>query len=357
MPVLAMLFGLCACESGTESETPVLMPRFSEIRVDSITCNSAQLFAQIDAYGRVSDVSFSISRNFEQADSILKAIVCGDTIISFATGLDPQTDYFAQALAFNGIGDTVKSTVISFTTLPMPEEPGNPDDPDRITFGCPYLNRWFTARYDSNEDGALTLSELWDATYLDLSGDSITSTGGLEQLPGLMHLNIEASHQEGVRGQLKSIDLSHGWPSLRELYIFNSSIDSLDLNYIGHQLTGFMARRCLLKSIDISTMTGVQYMDMAENLFSSLDFTGLDNLDELHIEQNPYLEHVTFDNSLLRYVDLNSTGIKSVDFSKCPRLEAVDLTGCPRLEKVVVSRSHTIGTLSMPDDVLIEYCD
>lgn len=238
-----------------------------------------------------------------------------------------------------------------------PDSPDEPDDSDYINFECDYISRWLLSRYDSNSDGRLTIQEVWDVTGIAFNGNNVTSAKGLELLPNLYHLNIEASHEEGVRGPLESIDLSKGWPSLTEFLIFNSSIEMLDLSYVGGKLNRFAARKCMLRQIDVSFLKNVNYIDMAENQFEKLDFSGLDNLDELHIEQNPYLEEVTFNNRKLRYVDLNNTNIRSVDFSRCPFIDAIDLTGCMMLETIVISRSQVINTITKPDYVQIVYCD
>ena len=238
-----------------------------------------------------------------------------------------------------------------------PQEPEQPEQPSFIDFECEFIDRWFLSRYDSNSDGGITIQEVWDIRHLAFNGDNVTSAKGLEQLPNLNHLNIEASRESAVRGPLSSIDLSKGWTSLTELLFYYCSIETLNLSYVGRQLNRFAARRCLLRTIDVSWLKNVNYIDIAENQFEELDFSGLDNLDELHIEHNPYLEEVIFNNRKLRYVDLNNTNIKSVDFSKCPFIDAVDLTGCNRLETIIISRHQVINTITKPDYVKIVYCD
>lgn len=418
-----LILGICCCEGRADIDSPTLRPRFEEIWTEQVTCNSARIYALINSGCRFDRVEYTITDD-KSYNIVILASVKGDTILSFVSGLTPNTTYYVQAVIFNGVSDIVKSTKIKFTTLTEepdepdnpeqpeepenpeepdepdtpgepdepfepeepenpdqpenpeqpeepdnpnepeepnepnePEEPNEPDDSDYINFECDFIRQWFLSRYDSNGDGTIAIQEVGDVTYLDFNGNNITSTKGLELLPNLYHLNIEASHEEGVRGPLESIDLSKGWPSLTELYIFNSSIETLDLSYVGGKLTGLVARKCLLRQIDVSWLKNVIYIDMAENQFKELDFSGLDNLDELHIEQNPYLEEVTFNNRKLRYVDLNHTNIRSVDFSKCPFIDAVDLTGCTQLETVVISRKQVINTITRPDYVRIVYCD
>ncbi|MCQ2051815.1 MAG: hypothetical protein MJY74_06395 [Bacteroidaceae bacterium] len=238
-----------------------------------------------------------------------------------------------------------------------PEEPQEPEQPGFIDFECEFIDRWFLSRYDNDNDGQISVQEVGDVRHLAFNGDNVSSAKGLEQLPNLNHLNIEASRESAVRGPLSSIDLSKGWTSLTELLFYYCSIETLNLSYVGRQLNRFAARRCLLRTIDVSCLKNVNYIDIAENQFEELDFSGLDNLDELHIEHNPDLEEVIFNNRKLRYVDLNNTNIKSVDFSKCPFIDAVDLTGCNRLETIIISRHQVINTITKPDCVKIVYCD
>lgn len=388
-----LLLGICCCEGRTDIDSPTLRPRVEEIWTEQVTCNSVRVYALINSGCRFDRVEYTITDD-KSYDIVVLANVKGDTILSFVGGLSPNTTYYVQAVIFNGVSDLVRSTKIKFTTLmeePVepeepdtpeepeepsepenpeepeepeepsepenPEQPENPDDSDYINFECDYISRWLLSRYDSNSDGRLTIQEVWDVTGIAFNGNNVTSAKGLELLPNLYHLNIEASHEEGVRGPLESIDLSKGWPSLTEFLIFNSSIETLDLSYVGGKLSRFAARKCMLRQIDVSFLKNVNYIDMAENQFEKLDFSGLDNLDELHIEQNPYLEEVTFNNRKLRYVDLNNTNIRSVDFSKCPFIDVIDLTGCGRLETIVISRNQVINTLRKPDYVQIVYCD
>lgn len=376
---LAMLFSLalaCSCNDDNDLKQPSLMPQFELIWADGITANSARMCAVVSGGGMLDNVRFDLLDRNGSLSGQFNGTFSGDTVFAVALGLESNSEYRFQAFGFNGLDDSISSTKIQFVTLSeipdTPDEPDTPDNPytpyphdepynpskiDYVTFECDFVSRWFMSRYDTNSDGKLSMREIWDVSHLDFNGDIITSVRGLELLPNLKHLCIQGSQEPDVRGTLQAVDLTWGWPNLCTLLIFNSCIDNIDLSVIGRQFKGFQARKCLLKEIDVSVLTETTYIDLAQNMLSELDFSGLDQLDELHIEQNPGLEKVTFNNKVLRYVDLNNTAIHKVDFSKCPRIDAIDLTGCSQLDTVVISRKQVINTITKPGYVKIVYCD
>ena len=61
------------------------------------------------------------------------------------------------------------------------------------------------------------------------------------------------------------------------------------------------------------------------------------------------------DNASLRYLDCNSTYIKSIDLSKCPKINTVDCSQCPYLKTVFLAKGQKLGVLRISDSVQIVY--
>ena len=106
---------------------------------------------------------------------------------------------------------------------------------NEANFPDPVFREYISSNFDTVKDGVLSAAEIADVKYIDLSGNSeLTSLVGIKK-----------------------------FTSLEKLKCYNFDADNL-------------------KSLDVSGMTSLEYLDCAPSGVTSLNVTGCTNLQELY---------------------------------------------------------------------------
>ena len=139
---------------------------------------------------------------------------------------------------------------------------------------------------------------------------------------------------------------------LSHLYAPHNIISTVILPEETGALNRFEVSYNALESVDLRAYKALTLVQLDHNRFTSLNLSGLDRLDELHVDCNP-LKTITLDNKLLRYIDIHGTELTTVDFSRCPKLNVADCSGCPFLKTIVLAPGQVLSTLRTDDGVTI----
>jgi Leucine-rich repeat (LRR) protein len=140
------------------------------------------------------------------------------------------------------------------------------------------------------------------------------------------------------------------------IYAPHNRISSLILPDDPQALTRLELPVNRLESIDLRSCSSLSLVSLASNLIVSIDVSGMDALEELHLDDNP-LQRIILGNKMLRYINLQGTSITEVDFSRCPRLDLADCSGCPDLKTIHLAKGQVIGTIRKDDTASIVYHD
>ena len=150
--------------------------------------------------------------------------------------------------------------------------------------------RDFVAQYDTNEDGYLWASECDAVTNISIYNRGVTSLRGIENFTELKTL--------GCNGN-----------ALTSLYLArNEKLTTLRCN--DNQLT----------SLDLSGNTVLTHLYAQNNCLTSLNIVNCRALTSAYIQNNPNLTDVVFAAPNLRTLQIQDTGITTLDLSACPGL-------------------------------------
>ena len=170
--------------------------------------------------------------------------------------------------------------------------------------------------------------------------------------PFLADQRNEGVEGENSRGLLTSLDLSQNG-RLCHVHLIYNNISSLTLGS-QPQLYYLDVDYNELEEFDPRPYKQLRLLQLSYNKFRNLDFSGLDNLDELHCNDNP-LESITLCNAILRYIDCSRTNITTLDLSRCPKINAVDCSGCAYLTSIYLAKGQIVGTIRKPENATIVY--
>ena len=339
-----------SCLSSAPDAKDVAAPRIVDISVSSITQREATLSGTISGAKDIIDCGFVLNEVGESSRKEIPAERFGDEIRAEVTGLRPNCNYEFMAYVGNGSGARITSGIRSFSTLPV-------DPSMQIEFEDENFLAWVLWNYDSDKDGYLSLEEGTHVLDIDVNTDNIHSIAPLYAFPNLSSISCSGTRVEDYGlGQLTSLDFTGVEHQLGIIYAPHNKISKLILPertdliyYIGLCINKFT-------EIDVRSCKNVQIVDVSFNNLRTFDCTGMDALDELHLDSNP-LEEVTLDSKSLRYLNLNSTLVGSLDFSHCPKLNTVDCTNCPNLKTIYLAKGQVVGTLSLDEGVTLVYYD
>ena len=338
--------GALSCTTGVPVTIQSVAPEIINLEVVSVTDSSATLTATVNSASQVSECGFTVSINNDNKD--VPAILEGSGFSATVSGLQAASEYSCSAYITNGAGLRKNSDTLTFMTPEPEKQPSAIQDPVFLA--------WILQHYDSDGDGDLSPEEAEHVKEIDVNTDNVSTLSDLSLFPNLVKLDAGGTRvQDAGFGKLTELDV-HANNKLRHIQAPHNQFQSIALPENKGTLVHMDITMNSLTEIDLRSYSRLNLVSLALNRFTKLDFSGLDNLDELHVDGNP-LEEIKLDNKILRYIDLHGTVIKTVDFSRCPKLNDVDCTDCPKLSTIYLAKGQVIGNLRTDGSVSIVYHD
>lgn len=265
-----------------------------------------------------------------------------ESSVSFTTEPGQELSFVVNTVQNNG---TVEIDWGTGTRMPYPDQYGhNPATPEIKG-----------VRIDGTAGGN-TVTIYGDIAALNLEGygdvaqdfglwDNHISSIDLSNCPDLKNLNlywnpISELDLSGVTGlqvldisytNLKSVDLSHT-PELLWLEAYSDGW--------GDEDSGIS----MLKNLDVSNLSELQYLDVKNNELSTLDLTGCKNLYVLSAANNELTSLDVTENTLLESLSVQGNKISGIDVSKCPDLKELNV-GKNLLTGLDVSANKALETI------------
>lgn len=190
-------------------------------------------------------------------------------------------------------------------------------------------------------------------TYLHLGNNDITTmnVSGLSNLEDLR-----------LYGNTRLTELAfRKTPNIRELYLQNTGITTLDLTPL-KELTKALINNGQLKEINFSNLPKLERIDMVKNKLQAIQAVNLPNLRELHANSNLITSVELKDVPELQRLNLYDNKLKSVDVSQAVKvmflflfdnpLEQIDLSKLPMLFEIRASNS-SLETLDLSHNKII----
>ena len=212
---------------------------------------------------------------------------------------------------------------------------------------------------DTNQDGQLSASEIAGVDYIDISNQGISSLQGIEYFTGLKYLQadnneiatLDLSKNTAMiwamvwKNALTSINVST-CSKLEELDVDNNNLTSLDVTN-NLRLSHLIFHYNQLTSIDVSKNTELDILYCSNNQLTALDVSKNTNLTELTCWNNQLKALDVTHCPKLNYLECANQSISVLDVSKCPGLEFL---GCAEnnLTKLDVSNNTALTELYCP---------
>ena len=132
-------------------------------------------------------------------------------------------------------------------------------------------------RIDQNNDNEISVDEIQQTRYLDLSSSNITNLGGIEYFINLTQLKCGYN-------QLTSLNVSI-FPNLTTLSCQNNQLTSLNLSGLTN-LTTLYCENNQLNSLELLDLSNLIMLSCFNNQLTSLNLSGLSNLQTLWCYNN-----------------------------------------------------------------------
>ncbi len=198
-----------------------------------------------------------------------------------------------------------------------------------------------SSNFDNNGDGEIQVSEVQNATYLDISQSNITDTSGIEAFTSLTSLICFGNH-------ITALNVSNS-PNLQTLYCNENQLATLDIS----GLTNIQTLNCNnnnLNSLDVSSMISMTYLSCNRNQITSLNVSGLTNLTYLDCSTNQIssidvISSVNLTELNCSYNQLNSldiTGLNNLVKFNCSgnQLTSLNVNASTTLQKLFCSNNY-----------------
>ena len=216
-----------------------------------------------------------------------------------------------------------------------------------------FLSALLQAGVDLNGDGSVSIPEAEKVNALRIGSKGISGLTGIEAFAQLDTLVI-------MRNPLGTLSLEAN-PELRYLDCSSCELTSLELtgllklSHLNCSGGAEMANR--LEQLDLSLLTGLEYLDCSGNLLDQLDLSANSNLQELVCGRNylerldltscPLLTRVICNNNLITSLEATSNysldtliscgnQLPELDLSNNEALLLIGIDNMPTLEEVLV---------------------
>lgn len=344
---------LSSCGTFLPDVGSVIAPEILEVSVTGITSSSATLTARVSDGSQVESGGFTIVAADGSETRDIMASIEGDAMRAEPQGLNAGSEYSVSAFISNGAGQKRSSSPISFKTFSIPDTPDIPENP---SIKDAFFLAWLLKFYDADSDGTLSPEEAAMIGTIEINTDRISTLASLSFFPHLHKIHAEGTRFGDIgEGRLTELDAS-ACSELQIIYVPHNHISSVTLPSVKTQLCNVAFCINELTAIDLRDYKSLDFVDVAYNRLGSIDLSGLDKLDELHLDHNP-LKEITLENKMLRYIDINNTDLSVIDLSRCPKLDIADCSGCTYLKTIYLAKGQVIGTLRTEPGVTIIHYD
>ena len=246
------------------------------------------------------------------------------------------------------------------TEQPQQPTPGQPTGSDTNQPGdrpveIPDQNfrSWVMWNYDADKDGILSSAEALSVTRLEFDTKEIASLEGIERFPNLTYLSTSSSRRDGVNlGLLTELDLGSN-PKLQHIHLIYNNIKTLklgdhpDLDYLDLDYNE-------VSELDVKGFRELTLLQVSYNNLTRIDVGGLDELSEFDCDRNP-VDTIVLANAKLESFRCAGTLVRTLDFTKCPKINNVDCTECPNLTVIKLAKGQVVGNIRKDDKAKIEY--
>jgi len=204
---------------------------------------------------------------------------------------------------------------------------------DEINFPDSIFREYVVTYFDQDDNGYLTVSEIEQVTYIDVSWSGIISLEGINYFFNLEYLycnNNELRTLDVSRcanlvklycydNELDSLDVS-GCTSLGLLYCDNNQLSTLDISYCT-KLVYLHCNSNQLKTLDVSHCANLITLFCFSNQLKELDVSKCVNLVTLFCSSNQLsILDVSYCMELV-YLHCNSNKLRTLDISQCANLK------------------------------------
>lgn len=168
----------------------------------------------------------------------------------------------------------------------------------------------------TNEDGTadcgINKDELFNCTYLYLSGKPITTWNEFAYLG-----NLKGLHCSGCG--LGKIDVSF-LPKLQNLELSNNPLETLDVSK-NTELVSLFVMNMKLTSIDLSQNTKLERLNLQRNQLASINLSSNQNLNDVYLSDNRLEVLDISQNALLEKLYANNNRLTQLDVSKLEKMK------------------------------------
>ena len=174
--------------------------------------------------------------------------------------------------------------------------------------------RTYVSRFDKDNSGGLSTSEISSVTEIDCSSKSISDLRGISYFTALKTLNCKDN-------QISTLNLRSN-TALQTVFCSNNRLTSLNIS--GLTRLGILeCRNNQLPSININGNTALYNLDCTSNKLTSLNVKKNTELKYLYCSFNEITELDVSKNPDLRYLYCYKTGITQLDVENCQYLHNV----------------------------------
>lgn len=200
---------------------------------------------------------------------------------------------------------------------------------DEINFPDSIFRNYISSKYDLDNDGQLSSSELNSATAIQVKNLGITDFKGCELLPNLSFVEI-------INEKCTTIDLSTSGP-FNYLSIYDTPLETITLGK-RKELTYCYIHDTNLKELDLSGCPNVLHINAANNKLERLLIHGLSKLQTLSCYGNNLTE-------------LDLAGITNLTklFCSSNHLTELNLTGLSKLNYLDAVKNNLSGKLDLSE--------
>ena len=241
------------------------------------------------------------------------------------------------------ISDGTDELISDSATIILGTIDGIPIDAEH--FPDAVFRQYISEKFDKDENGYLSDSEIADAIALDISINTVSGTG-LTDLTGINYLTalkVLSISDTGNRSQLSQVNIDN-LLDLEELTIRNSAISTVDISKNTKLKKVFLTYDPNLSSLDFSNNPDIETLGFGPGYtlnsncnISQLDLSNLRKLKSLDIKGVKISECDLTNNPDLSLLIIYGPNIQNLKLNNCQKLHVLSCVNNPSLTKLDIS--------------------
>jgi len=212
---------------------------------------------------------------------------------------------------------------------------------NNVYFEDANFKAYCVGKFDTDNNGQISLAEAAAVTEIDCSLCSISSLVGIEHFTSLEYLDCSTN-------RLTNLDLSKN-TALNQLRCYRNDLTSLDLSK-NTDLNILICYRNQLTSLDLSKNTALEYLDCLTNQLTSLDVSKNTALEYLDCATNQITSLDVSNNTALEFLYCDNNQLTSLDVSKNTALEVLYCAPMSTLSTLYVASGQSIYGVTQDRD-------